>query len=110
MKNTAPLNTVETVFSKDAVQRLESIMYDYWNELYGTCFVEEIMSMLTMYIKHYSYGRDDHWYKKPDGMCEFVSKIIQLNDRLNELTRDEKQGFWVDTNDGWRLPMPDTKG
>ena len=107
MKNTALLNTVETVFSKDAVAILESFLYDYWNDFYGMGFVDEIMSMLTMYIKHYSYGSDDRWYKKPDGMCEFVSKIIQLNDRLNELTRDEHPCHWVDTNDGWRLPMRD---
>ena len=83
-------------------------MYDYWNEFYGSCFVDKMMSMLAVYIKHYSGGNDEHFYKKPDGMCEFVSRLIQLNDRLNEITHDERPCKWIDTKDGWRLPMSDS--
>ena len=108
-RNNDRLNTVETVFSKETVKSLENILYDYWNNFYGTCFAKKMMSMLTKYIKHYSYGNDDHWYEKPDGMCEFVSSIIQLNEWLSEITSDERPCSWEDTKDGWRLPVPDNQ-
>ena len=107
MKNTAPLNTVETVFSKDAVQSLESIMYDYWNEFDHDCFTDKIMSMFAVYIKH----RPDnvHMFKKPDWMAKIVSYLIQLNEQFCVIIRDEHTCNWVDTKDGWRLPMSETE-
>jgi hypothetical protein len=43
-------------------------------------------------------------------MCEFVSRIIQLNEALKDITRDERPWNWVDTMDGWRLPKPTDHG
>ena len=102
-------NTVETVFSQEAVESLENLLYDYWNKLYGICFVDNMMSMLASHIKHYSGSTDEHWYIEPEYMCRFVSNIIQLNDWLNVITNDERPCGWKDTADGWRLPVSDNQ-
>jgi hypothetical protein len=101
---TLPLREVKTVLSQQSVNAIENITYDFWNNFDGDCFTKKIMLMLSVYIKR--CPDNVHALDKPDCMAEFVSEYIQLIAQLRDIMNDERPWNWVDTVNGWRLPMP----
>lgn len=99
---TRNLNTVQTVLSEDAVTRLESILYWFWNEFDPDHLTEELMQMLSVYIKaNPDVIKTTH---KPEWIADRVSMILQLNERLTAIREEAKPWEWVDAPHGWELP------
>ena len=105
MKNTAPLNTVETVLSQDAVNYLETFLYNYWNDTNHDCYLDILMQMLSVYVKH--CPDDAHMFRKPEWTVKHVSELLHLIEHLNCVMKDERVWEWVDTVDGWRVTALD---
>ena len=101
------LNTVNTVLSEQSVALLESFLYEYWDEFADTGYVEPLMKMLSCYVKHYSDAADTRYIFRPECMIDFVSRIIQINNDLGMILDFSDPYFWVNTDDGWRLPVYD---
>jgi hypothetical protein len=99
----AKKNTVRTVISQENITYLESILYDYWKEIDHECFTDIIMTIFGVYIKY--CPKDVSEYRKPDSLAKFVSKLIQLNEKLREVMNEERLWEWIDTPKGWSLPM-----
>lgn len=95
---TRNLNTVQTVLSQDAVNRLESILYWFWNEFDPDSLTRNLMQMLAVYIK--ANPNNVEIAQKPEWMTEMVSMIIQLNEQLTAVQTECKPWEWVDTPKG----------
>ena len=95
------LNTVQTVFTQEVIEQIESAMHKYWNEFNNDCYTDHLMLMLSVYVEN--CPENVHEFRKPGWMTKFVSECIQMNDQNQETMREAEPWKWEETPDGWRL-------
>lgn len=106
-KTTRPKNTIKTVLSERGVSHFECILHWFWDEINHDSFTAILMDVLAVYVKH--CPNDVHQFRKPDHITRFMSELIQLKEQIIDVMNDEKPWEWVDTPNGWGLPMKDSE-